>query len=85
MEYLLYAGALIIGVIVGTLIGIFIGIERMSRSIKDQTVGYLRIDRSEPDELPRPFLELQGSSIESISTKDYITLKIINKNYLSRD
>lgn len=85
MEYLAIGIALLVGVVVGTFIGIFIGIGRIKRSIKEQSIGYLRIDRSEPDEPARPFLELRGATIESISRKNFILLKVVNENYLSRD
>lgn len=85
MDYLALGIALLIGAVPGVFIGIVIGICRFKRAMKEQTVGYLRIDRSEPDEPARPFLELQGSTIESISRKKFIVLKVINENYLSRD
>lgn len=85
MEYLALGIALLIGIAIGIFVGIFIGIGRMKKSIKDQSVGHLRIDRSEPDEPARPFLELQGATIESISKKKFIMLKVVNENYLSRD
>lgn len=85
MDYLTLGITLSIGLLVGTLIGIFIGVGRLKRAIKEQSVGYLRIDRSEPYEPARPFLELQGATIESISHKKVIMLKVVNENYLSRD
>lgn len=85
MDYLALAIALLIGAILGVFIGIFIGIGRFKRSIKERSVGYLRIDRSEPDEPPRPFLELQGATIDSVAKKNFIILKVINESYLSRD
>jgi hypothetical protein len=75
----------LLGVLVGIAIGIFIGVDRMKTGIEDCSVGHLRIDRSEPDEAPRPFLEITTGSIESIARKEYIVLKVINENYLSRD
>lgn len=77
--------SILIGAVLGIFIGIFIGIGRMQKSIKDQSIGNLRIDRSEPDEPPRPFLEVKGTTIDEISKKKFIVLKIINENYLSRD
>ena len=85
MDYLALCISLLVGILIGTFVGIFIGIGRIKRSIKEQSVGYLRIDRSEPDEPARQFLELQGATIESISRKNFIMLKVVNKNYLSRD
>lgn len=85
MDYLALGIAFLVGAIPSVFIGILIGIGRLKRAIKEQSVGYLRIDRSEPDEPARPFLELQGSTIESISRKKFIMLKVVNENYLSRD
>ena len=85
MNYLVLATALIIGVAIGLFLGIFIGLGRMRKAIEKQSVGHLRIDRSEPDEPPRPFLELKGTTINDISQKKVILLKLINENYLSRN
>lgn len=85
MEYLAIVIALLIGAIIGVFVGIFISMGRMRKTVEEQSVGYLRIDRSEPNEPPRPFLELQGATIDSISKKNVVMLKVVNKNYLSRD
>ena len=84
MQYLLMCIAISIAVGLGFLAGIFTTMGRMRKAIEKQSVGHLRIDRSEPDEPPRPFLELHGSTIESISQKKYVMLKVVNENYLSR-
>lgn len=86
MEYLAYALVLILGLIIGVSIGIFIGIGRMQKAVNEGSVGELRIDRSERDEPPRPCLEVyKGNTIESISQKKFVILKINNESYLSRD
>ena len=85
MEFLVGGIALILGVIIGVFIGILIGIERMRKAIEKRSVGHLRIDRSEPDERPRPFLEVKGSSIDMIAKEKFVILKVINENYLSHD
>ena len=85
MEDLVIGIAMLVGVVIGVFVGIFISMGRIKKTVEEQSVGYLRIDRSEPDEPPRPFLELQGSTIDSISKKNVIMLKVVNKNYLSRD
>lgn len=85
MEYLAIVIIFVVAILAGLFIGIFIGVGRMKKSIEEQSVGHLRIDRSEPDEPPRPFLEVVGSTIESISKKDFVILKVINENYISRD
>lgn len=85
MEYLAIGLGLIVMIVVSVLIGIFIGVNRMKKAIEERSVGHLRIDRSEPDERPKAFLEIMGTSVDSISQKNYVVLKVINENYLSRD
>lgn len=84
MEILVYCGSIIITGLLGLFIGIFIGTERMRKAIETSSAGNLRIDRSDPDEPPKTFWEVVGS-IESISKKNFIILKVINESYLSRD
>lgn len=76
---------LAIGLLIGLLIGVFVGIERMRKAIERQSVGRLRIDRSDPDEPPIPFLEVTGSTIESISHMKIVVLKVINESYISHN
>lgn len=85
MEYLIYViGVVILGIVVAFLGGILVGTNRMRKAIEQGSVGYLRIDRSESDEPPRPFLEItKGSSIESISQMPFVMLKVVNQNYIS--
>ena len=85
MEYLALSIISIISIGIGILVGIFIGTERMRKAVEDQSVGNLRIDQSEPDEPPRPFLEVKGTNLDAISNKKFIILKVINENYLPRD
>ena len=85
MEFLVGVIAIVIGIVVGVLIGIFIGTERMRKAIEEQSVGNLRVDRSEPDEPPRPFLELKNATIEMVSRKKFVILKVVNENYLSQN
>jgi hypothetical protein len=86
MEFLVGAIVLLGGIVIGLFLGMFIGMERMRKAIEDQSVGHLRIDRSEPDEPPKPFLEVNsGTSIDDISKKRFVILKVSNENYLSRN
>jgi hypothetical protein len=85
MEYLVLVLALIAGVGLGVFIGVFIGVERMKKGVEERSVGYLRVDRSQPDEPPMAFLELAEVSIDAVSRKDYIVLKVVNEDYLARD
>ena len=65
--------------IIALLIGV--GIGKATRIVK--IYGNLHIDRSEPDEPPKIFFEMT-TSIRDVSEADYVTLKVINKNYLSQ-
>lgn len=85
MVYLAIGLGLVATIVVSVLIGVFIGISRMKKAIEERSVGHLRIDRSEPDERPKAFLEIMGATIDSISQKNYVVLKVINEDYLSRD
>lgn len=86
MEYLAYVIVLVVGVFTGIAIGIFVGTDRMRKAVEQGSVGDLRIDRSEPNEPPRPCLEVyKGNTIDSISQKKFVILRINNESYLSRD
>ena len=85
MEYLVMVLILVVSVCIGMFAGILIGTNRFRKAVEEQSVGCLRIDRSEPDEPPKPFLELQGATIYTISQKKFVMLKVVNENYLSRD
>lgn len=84
MEVVYVICAVIPCVVIAFLGGVLVGTGRMKKAIEDGSVGHLRIDRSEPDEPPRPFLEItKGSSIESIAGMKFVMLKVINENYIS--
>lgn len=86
MKYLVMGLVLLVAIGVGVFIGILIGTGRMRKAVDERSVGDLRIDRSEPDEPPKPYLEIyKGNSIDSISQKKFVILKVINESYLSRD
>ncbi len=85
MEFLACGIALVVGAVIGVLIGIFIGTDRMRKAVEERSAGNLRIDRSEPDEPPKAFLEAKGTSIESIARKKFVILKVVDESYLSRD
>ena len=86
MGHLVYYIATILGALSGLAIGLYIGISRMQKAVENNSVGDLRIDRSIPDDPPRPCLEIYaGNTIDSISQKKFVILKVVNKNYLPRD
>ena len=81
MDFLIYGAIFIVSLIIGIIIGIII-----DRAImKKKTVGRLRIDRSEPYEPPRMFLELKGITPDIIAMHKIVTFEVINENYLSRN
>lgn len=71
----------IITLIAGILIGIFVG----NKIAKNQTLGRLRIDHSEPDEPARMFVELKGVTPDMIAKHKFVMFEVINESYLSRD
>lgn len=86
MEFLAYGIVMLIGVLIGFGIGLCLGVGRMQKAVEEGSVGDLRIDRSIPDEPPRPCLEVYaGNTIDSIAQKKFVILKVNNENYLSRD
>ncbi len=85
MELLVMVLILLFAIVISAFVGILIGTNRMRKAIEEGSVGHLRIDRSEPDEPPRPFLEIVGTTIEAISRKSFVILKVINEDYISRD
>lgn len=83
MEYLVLAGAFVIGIIIGIFVGIFIGTDRMRKAIEEQSIGRLRIDRSEPDEPPKLFTELKGVTPDMIARHKFAIFEVVDESYLS--
>lgn len=71
----------IIALIIGIIIGAFVSWKRA----KAATMGWLRIDHSEPDEPARMFMELKRVTPEMIAQHKFVSFEVINKSYLSRD
>lgn len=71
----------IVALIVGIAIGIFIG----KAKTKAATMGWLRIDHSEPDEPARMFVELKGVTPDIIAQHKFVSFEVINQSYISRD
>lgn len=65
--------------------GILLGTNRMRKAVEEGSVGHLRIDRSVPDEPPNAFWEIVGTTIEEVSKKQFVILKVIDEDYISRD
>ena len=77
MKYFIYLIILLIGVAIGIILGRVI--------LTGKTMGRLRIDRSEPDEPARLFLELKGVTPDMIAKYKFVMFEVINESYLSRD
>ena len=77
MEFLAVGIALIIGVF----IGMFIGKSHLKRG----TMGWLRVDHSEPDEPTRLFLELKSVTPEMIAQEKFVMFEVINESYISHN
>ena len=70
---------------VAFLVGAIVGIVVCRLTEAKKTMGRLRIDRSEPDEPARMFLELKGVTPDMISHHKFVLFEVINESYLSRD
>lgn len=81
MEFII--GGVILAI--GVAIGIFVGTERMRKAIESRTMGWLRIDRSEPDEPTRMFVELKDVTPDMIARDKFVIFEVINENYLSQN
>ena len=85
MEILLIIIALIVGLAIGVFVGIFIGTDRMQKAINDRTMGWLRIDHSEPDEPAKMFTELKGVTPDMIAQDKFVIFEVVNESYLSHE
>lgn len=83
MEILALAITLCTGLAVGILIGIFLGTDRMRKAIEQRSLGWLRIDHSEPDEPARMFTELKGVTPDMIAQDKFVVFEVINESYVS--
>ena len=83
MDFLQVIIAALVGVAIGLVIGMFIGTERMRKAVEERSVGWLRIDRSEPDEPPRLFSELKGVTPDTIARNKFVIFEVIDESYIS--
>lgn len=63
--------------------GFFVGMGVVLIAYRTYYVGTLRIDRSDPNEPPYMFLELD-KGVGDISRKKNVILKVSNENYISQ-
>lgn len=70
--------------VAAVILGFVVGVICVRTSIRNERlVGTLRVDNSDPDDVPYLFLELT-SNPEVIKQRKYVTLKVDVKNYLSQ-
>ena len=72
-------------VVVLGLVCLFIGMVIGKVQMKAKHIGTLRIDRSQPDEPPLLFLDELNCYPEDIAKKNYVTLKVLAKNFISEN
>ena len=65
------------------LIGVSFGCVISNATNRKKPVGNLRIDKSDPDDGPYLFLELETDP-QILEKEEYVTLKIVAKNYISQ-
>lgn len=70
-----------VALIVGMVIGFYIHKTRLSA----KTMGWLRIDHSEPDEPTRMFVELKGVTPDMIARHKFVQFEVINESYISHN
>lgn len=66
------------------IIGVAVGVAIALMVPRDPVMGVLRVDRSDPFEGPQLFLEID-SKAGDITEHDYVTFKVLNENYITRD
>lgn len=64
-------------------IGIVVGSIFTDLLCKSKTIGTLRVDRSDPDDLPYLFVEL-STDPRCLTHDRYVTMKVSTENYISQ-
>ena len=70
--------------IIAFLVGVLIGTILYAIAIKTASVGTLRIDQSDPEDLPYLFLELK-KNLNNIASNKYVIMEVKRENYISHD
>lgn len=75
-------------VLIAAAVGLFTGAALccfvMYMALKKRIAGTLRVDRSEPDEAPYLFLEVEHNGMEKIHKKKMVIFKVDLSSYLPR-
>ncbi len=72
---------IVLAIALGTVAGI-VGYEITARIRRRNCIGALRMDRSDPDEAPYLFLELDPDGMQKIHRYKTVTLRVRIENYL---
>lgn len=75
----------VIWFIAGLIIGLIVGIVSVVFIFGQKPVGTLRIDHSDPDDGPYPFLELPPDGLHLIQSKKQVVLTVSTENYISQN
>ena len=67
------------------LIGFLLGICLVKITNRKRTIGTLRMDRSDPNEAPYLFLELNRDGMREIEKRKIVSFKVDLKNYGARN
>lgn len=81
MEIVLWITVSLIGLAFCIFGGIVIG----RNQARAKTMGWLRIDNSEPDEPTRLFMELKGVTPDMIAREKFVMFEVINESYISHE
>jgi len=66
----------------GYIIGYEVGVHMTKKNTRQNAMGRLRIDHSEPDEPTRMFVELKGVTPDMIAQHDVVVFEVINESYI---
>lgn len=81
--YLIY---FVIGLIISSILSWFLGYRSAKeKALEHACIGNLREDRSDPEEPPYLFLELEQGGLDLIQKSEYVTLRVRRENYLPRE
>lgn len=72
-------------IVISFIFGIVIGLLVAHYVFRPKQIGSLRIDRSDPDDGPYLFLELEPGGVYKLQHSKYILLKVEERDYISRD
>lgn len=71
-------------VLTAGILGLAVGIFCMMQIQRIRMIGFLRIDRSIPEEPPYLFLEAL-QNVEDISKRKYVVFKVKNENFIAQE